>query len=293
MTVIEKHPYFDLWLHTTDELERILHIRIATRETIHDWPLSTVQRITTEDGHSTIYKVQHMAMVEPRFYKAATSKLLPKSEDLGDINGCQAMIFEFIDGERLAEHNVDEAGLIRIGRELQTEIQDIRGDFPVFRDIGNRQKWIGFAESVLIRLADLMERRIFQNVSTSLVQELRDWAYRSAVVDIVNKESCLTHGDLNGENIFILPDGYRLIDWQRPCRAPWDIDLVGLLLDMGFNPSLHVTREVIQIFHFLRIDWFTQCKANLFPEGSSYERSVISAAETLLEHRTLFNQQDT
>ncbi|HEU0294807.1 MAG TPA: phosphotransferase [Anaerolineales bacterium] len=293
MTGIEKHPYFDLWLHSTDELERILQIRIATRETIHDWPLSTVQRITTEDGYSIIYKVQHLAMVEPRFYRSATSKLLPKSEDLGAIHGCQAMIFEFIDGERLAECNVDEAGLIRIGRELQTEIQDIKGDLPLFRDIGNRQKWIGFAESVLIRLADLMERRIFQNVSTSLVQELRDWAYQSAVVDIVNKESCLTHGDLNGENIFVLPDGYKLIDWQRPCRAPYDVDMVGLLLDKGFNPSLHVNREVIQIFHFLRIDWFTQCRASLFPEGLSYERSVISAAETLLEHRTLFNQQDT
>jgi hypothetical protein len=101
-------------------------------------------------------------------------------------------------------------------------------------------------------------------------------------VDIVNKESCLTPGDLKGENIFIRPDGYKLIDWQRPCRAPWDVDVVGLLLDMGFNPSLYVKREVIQIFYFLRIDWFTECKASLFPEGSSYERSVIAASETLL-----------
>lgn len=293
MMGIEKHPYFDLWLHTTDELERILRIRIATRETIHDWPLSTVQRITTEAGHSIIYKVQHLATVEPRFYRSATSKLLPKSESLGEINGCQAMIFEFIDGERLAERNLDEAGLIRIGRELQTEIQDIKGDLPVYRDISNTQKWIDFAESVLIRLVNLMERRIFQNVSASLVQELREWAYQSAVVDIVNKESCLTHGDLKGDNIFILSDGYKLIDWQRPCRAPCDIDMVGLLLDKGFNPSLHVKREVIQTFHFLRIDWFTQCKASLFPEGVSYESSVIAASETLLGYRTLFNQQDT
>jgi thiamine kinase-like enzyme len=292
MTGIEKHPYFDLWLHTTDELERILRIRIATRETIHDWPLSTVQRITTKDGHAIVYKVQHLAMVEPRFYRSATSKLLPKSEDLGEINGCEAMIFEFIDGERLAERNVDEEDLIRIGRELQTEIQNIRGDLPVYRDIGSTQKWIDFAESVLLRLAGLVGRRIFQNVSTSLVQELREWAYQSAIMDIVNKESCLTHGDLNGENIFILPDGYKLIDWQRPCRAPCDVDMVGLLLDKGFNPSLHVKREVIQIFHFLRIDWFTQCKASLFPEGLSYENSVMAASESLLGHRIPTSQQD-
>jgi Phosphotransferase enzyme family len=285
MVSIEKHPYFDLWLHSTDELERILRIKIATRETIHDWPLSTVQKITTVDGNSIIYKVQRRATVEPKFYKSATSRLLPKYEYLGKVNDCEAMTFEFIHGKRLTDCDVDEPNLIRMGRELQSEIRNIQGDLPVFTDIGDPQKWNNFAKSVLERLTGLIEQQLFPSMDISLVGELTEWANGSVIADIVNNESCFTHGDPNGDNIFVLPDGYKLIDWQRPRYAPRDVDMVGLLLGRGFNPYPHVKREVVQIFCFLRIDWFTLCMTTLIPGGTLYERYVIDASESLLRQK--------
>ncbi len=283
---IEKHPYFDLWLHTTDELERILRVKIAVRQTIHDWPLSTVQKITTVDGTSIIYKVQHSANVEPEFYKSATSRLLPKYDYLGKINDCDAMTFEFIDGKRLTDYDVNEPDLVRIGRELQTEIRNIQGDLPVFTDIGDSQKWNSFSRSVLARLARLIEQGVFSHMDIFLVRELAEWADTSAIADIVNHESCFTHGDHNADNIFILQDGYRVIDWARPRYAPGDVDLVDLLLGRGFNPYPYVKREIVQLVCFLRIDWFTLCTATLIPGGSSFnERYVMDAVESLLRRK--------
>ncbi len=259
--------------------------KIATRETIHDWPLLTVQKITTVDGTSLVYKVQHLPTVESQFYRSATSRLLPKYEYLGKVNDCEAMTFEFIQGKRLSECDVDEPNLIRMGRELQSEIRNIQGDLPVLVDIGDAQKWNSFAKSVLERLTGLIEQRLFPNMDISLVGELTEWANGSAIADIVNNESCFMHGDPNGDNIFVLPDGYKLIDWQRTLYAPRDVDMVGLLLERGFNPYPHVKREVVQIFCFLRIDWFTLCMATLIPGWTLYERYVIDASESLLRRK--------
>jgi hypothetical protein len=280
-----KHPYFDLWLHTTDALERILRTNIAARDTIHDWPLSTVQKITTADGAALIYKVQHLATVEPEFYRSAASRLLPKYEYLGKVHDSQAMVFEFIAGQRLADVAAGEGDVLRIGRELQAEIRHIRGVLPVFTDIGDVRKWQRFVDTVLARLSGLIEQGIFPNLGLALVGELAEWAGRRAVVDTIARESGFTHGDPNGDNIFVLPDGYRLIDWQRPRYAPLDVDMVGLLLGKGLDPYRHVKPEVVQIFCFLRIDWATLCKTSLIPQGMTYESWVRDASEALLRQK--------
>lgn len=47
---MHRHPHFNLWLHHSDELA--VHIGAAIREqvTLHEWPLSCVQRIQLAKG---------------------------------------------------------------------------------------------------------------------------------------------------------------------------------------------------------------------------------------------------
>ena len=45
-------------MHEDDELAKHIGSEIAERVTIHEWPLSCVQRITTGDGRKLIYKAQ-------------------------------------------------------------------------------------------------------------------------------------------------------------------------------------------------------------------------------------------
>ena len=54
---MHKHTHFDLAIH--DDLELAAHIggEILARETLHEWPLSCVERVTTQQGQ-WIYKSQ-------------------------------------------------------------------------------------------------------------------------------------------------------------------------------------------------------------------------------------------
>lgn len=198
------------------------------------------------------------------------------------MNDCDAIIFDFIDGKKLADCALPEADIVRIGRQLQHEIQALGPDLPVYIDIGSAEKWRAFTQATLTRLSQLIQDGIFSHTEMSLVQILREWAEDPHLVRLIAQESTFIHGDLKGDNIFLTADGYRLIDWQRPLYAPPDVDLVTLLLGTGFDPGTHVSRAVIEIFYFLQIDWFTRCKATLFPQGEVYEAAVAHAAQVLL-----------
>jgi hypothetical protein len=47
---MQQHPHFDLWLHDDAELANVLGSPLRERTTIHEWPLSCVQRIRTIHG---------------------------------------------------------------------------------------------------------------------------------------------------------------------------------------------------------------------------------------------------
>lgn len=55
---MHRHRHFDLWLHDDEELVPLLQGQIAERVTLHEWPLSCVQRLTTAQGKKVIYKSQ-------------------------------------------------------------------------------------------------------------------------------------------------------------------------------------------------------------------------------------------
>jgi hypothetical protein len=53
------HPVFtNLFLHTNNELSELLGSAIATRKTIHEWPLSCVQQLVLQNDTKLIYKTQ-------------------------------------------------------------------------------------------------------------------------------------------------------------------------------------------------------------------------------------------
>lgn len=72
---MKKHAFFDLYLHSDAALEANLGRRISERVTLHEWPLSRVERIITTSG-SWVYKTQRPPSLEAAFYDAARSDLL-------------------------------------------------------------------------------------------------------------------------------------------------------------------------------------------------------------------------
>ena len=60
------------------------------------------------------------------------------------------------------------------------------------------------------------------------------------------------------------PDGYRVIDWQRPVLGPADVDLASLLQCAGRDPGEAVAGPVVGIAWFLRLQWAIEGQVDLF-----------------------------
>jgi hypothetical protein len=277
-----KHPHFDLWLHGTEGLEASLGQQILGRETIHEWPLSCVQRLDCAD-ETYIYKVQLEPTVEPNFYATASSSLLPAHRNLGKINECHSMVFDCLAGKRLADQSVDVRDLLTIGARLQSRIGDIEGELPVYMDIGSEEKWLSSVDETLRALSGLIGRSVFASIPRETLSRLREWAESVGVVELIEVKSTYCHGDLSGGNIFIDGDELKLIDWQRPRIAPPSVDLAGLLIQSGHDASAHVEREAIQIFFFLVIAWCVECQVEFIPQVH-YEKHILAAASQILGH---------
>lgn len=252
---MHRHPYFDLWLHDDEELASVLECGIVERVTLHEWPLSCVQRLVLSDGRKLIYKTQAMAF-EPEFYAHARSGLLPQVKTIYRAGNHACMLIDYIDGPLIEDLHLPEEEVARIGREVIAQIAQIGGDLPHTYDISDVAKWMALIQPLLTELRQQIEQGTFERTNDALVRDLERWAQSDSVLSATRAKPGYVHRDLTGDNLFVLPDGYRLIDWQRPMLGPTDLDMVSLLGSLGFDPLHHVTEGVLRAWLLLQIHWF-------------------------------------
>jgi Phosphotransferase enzyme family len=290
---MERHPYFDLWLHDTPELEQHLGTEVVERTTIHDWPLSCVQLIHLSNGRRVIYKSQLRATsVEADFYTAINGNRsvpsdfaharLPGFELVGVLENSIGMIFEYLDAPRLEDQQLAEAEIIEHGRGLLSELRCLPVNLPVYVDIGNQEKWSEYYEDTLFMLHALITAGKFTLTTHAAVQTLADWANSKPMLQVIHEPPAFTHGDLSGDNVFHTADGYKIIDWQRPVRGPAEMDLANFLFAMDVEPYPYLSRNVIELNWFLHLRWFVECKLRWFPVGESYDQQVADLASLIL-----------
>jgi len=290
---MERHPYFDLWLHGTPELAQHLGAEIVERTTIHDWPLSSVQMLQLTDGRRVIYKSQLRATsVESDFYTevnrdrvdltAHWRARLPRADLLGAVKNSIGMIFEYIDAPRLEDLQLTEAEIVEHGRCLLSELQQLPVDLPVYVDIGNQENWSEYIEETLSMLHDLIANGKFTLTTLATVPMLADWAKSEPVLQAIHEPPAFTHGDLSGDNVFLTVAGYKIIDWQRPVRGPADLDLANFLSAMDVEPYPYLSRNIIELNWLLHLRWFVECKLHWFPAGESYDQQVADLANLIL-----------
>jgi len=161
---VNRHPYFDLYLHDDAELGTLLGSPVCQRQTLQEWPLSCVQRITTSGGRKCIYKAQHEPTVEPEFYAKARSSLLIPARTIFRAGMYSAMLLDEIDGPTLEQLQFSESEALEFGRALLQQIAEINGELPCYLDISTEQKWTERMGLVLGDLKGLVEAGIFQSV---------------------------------------------------------------------------------------------------------------------------------
>jgi hypothetical protein len=284
---MHRHLHFSLWMHDDDELASLAGGEIVERVTLHEWPLSCVQRLTLAGGRRLIYKTQYGPTVEPEVYARVRSDLLPWAETIYRADGHAGrhpgkhagMLIEYVNAPMLEDLAPSEEEAVRVGREVQARISAIEGERPHYFDIGDEARWMAYAEAMLDELSWLIEQGAFSIVTPEMVRDLARCARSRPVIDAVRARSGYVHRDLSADNVLMLPEGeYRVIDWQRPILGPVDLDLVDLLYSLGYDPLRHVEVGVAQVWLLLSIGWLTEAKARWFPEGNSYDRQVADLA---------------
>lgn len=289
---MQTHPFFtNILMHSDDELAAALGHAIAERETLHAWPLSCVQRLLLADGTKRSYKSQLPPTVEPEFYESASSPLLPGHRLLGKLGDCATMAFEWIDAPLLRDQARSDAELVDHGRQVVAQIGAIRGELPVYLDIGSAGAWSAVGEVALEKLRKLIRDGRFGATDLDAVDRVQRWAMSARVVETVSECPRVIHGDLTAEQVFVTGDGYRVIDWQRPVVGPPEVDLVALLVgavtDRGpaLDPRRHVDGTIVGIFWFLRLYWAVEAQFDLFREfrGALFDEWSKEAITHILE----------
>lgn len=276
---MHRHAELDLLLHSTTELESVVHAEVHERRQVHLWPLSSVEQLTTRDGTRWIYKSQREPSVEAEFYRrVGRSALLPGFEVLTDDPPHATMVFEFVDAPTIADLHLDEPATVAHGRAIVDAVAKIDraigedgGVAPVYLDIGTIDTWNALVDRTLGMLAALVADGRFVRSDVEDVSALARWAKTPQVLRAIEETSRLIHGDASARNIFLTSDGYRIIDWQRPQIAPREVDLVAFLDDQKVDSLRYADPAVVGVREFLLIFWAVEAKTNLLPDLSPFD----------------------
>lgn len=281
---MEPHPYFDLLLHSRPALEDILGSQILERVTLHEWPLSCVQRLFLADGRRLIYKSQCEPTVEPEFLTTAASPWLPQAQILYRTAHNALMVLEFLDAPRLCDLPWREPEALAVGQTLINGIAQIdeRRDLPVYLDISDWEHWQTYMQAALHHLHPLSENHALPGVTHATLAAIQHAASSNPMHQLIAQPAGLVHGDLSAENVFQTDQGFRIIDWQRPLRGPAALDLAALAESLHFDATNWVDPAVITVRKLLAIGWFAECAAQWFPAGrATYGPQITQIAQTL------------
>lgn len=269
------HPFFDLTLHDDEELAELLGSPLRGRKTLHEWPLSCVQKLMLLDGRHWVYKSCHLPTVEAEFYARARSPLLVSAQQIYCQGDYVCLLIPWIDAPRLADLSLSPQRALATGRSLLAQIAAIEGELPYFLELHSLEHWAELSYQILGSLTRLLEAGKLHEVDAHALNSLQSVLWQKPILDLLEQEVGLVHRDLRGENIFLCADGWRVIDWQYPIFAPRSLDWVSLLESCGMDPALFLPKEVLFLKRILDIDWFAQCAERWFPAGlPTYDRQI-------------------
>lgn len=279
---MHQHPYFDLLLHDTDELAHLIGSPVVARITIHEWPLSCVQRVHCASGQRFIYKTQAPPTVEPAFYAAARSPLLVRAQQLPCAGGPAALLFADLPAPRLCDLALEPRAVLATVGSILAQIAQIEGDLPAMIDIRCEAHWLDYAQTVEVDVAALVDSGAFRQVNQATIEQLRHISRTRAVRSAITGATGYVHHDLRAENILVTPDGYRVLDWQRPLWGPVALDRVTLLKSLGLDATAYVSPGVLALSTLLSVSWFAQAARYWFPAGAAtYDAQIAELVQQL------------
>jgi len=281
---MHRHPYFNLLLHDDAELERLAGAALLQRQTLHEWPLSCVQKLSLADGRCLVYKAAFGPTVEAEFYARARSPLLLPAQTVYLQDGYACLLIEWVEAPRLEDLALLESELLLLVDAALDGIALIQGDLPCYLDLRSESAWRTAMGETLLELHGLHLDGKLHQVTAQTIQAIQSWAQTPEVLEALAEAPGLVHTDLGTDNIFVTPTGLRVIDWQRPIYGPRALDRARLLESARIELAGRVSPGVMRLQRLLSIHWLVQCASRWFPEGlETYDRQVARLAEWIAE----------
>ena len=269
------HPYFVLWLHSDAWLSRHIGSTITHRHTVHEWPLSCVQRLHTIDGRSFFYKVQRPPSVEVAVYQHGGGSCLLKHVEVLEVHqSTQLPALLFHDENARPATLADIAATQRI-HQLWAALAQLPQTLPVWATLDDWPTWQEYIATTLAMLAALLQSGRLQQVTSADVTHLATIAlgehmrafYATTTMGVV-------HGDLHLGNLLVRNDELVIIDWQRPIKAPRIMDVVHFTAMSGGDLS-GFPAVAVWYWALMRIDWLVRAGHTWFPAGcATYDGQI-------------------
>ncbi|MFZ9857828.1 MAG: phosphotransferase [Roseiflexaceae bacterium] len=263
-----RHPYFALDLLDDDQLKPYVSSPIITRQTIHEWPLSCVQRVDCADGTQYIYKSQVQPSVEAAVYRTVRAPHLLPATVIND----QHIILPYIASLDQINNHVD------IAQGVLAHIATMPPYTPVYRTLDTIHAWSTLMDATVATLWQLVNSATFTHLTRADVTRIVDWAEHRDVYALWRGPIGVVHGDLSASNILHTTDQAYVIDWQRPLYAPTVIDR--WMIEQAFQLPSSTPPMTDTLCVLLEIVWLTEAASLWFPAGAShYDRQITALTQ--------------
>ena len=282
---MQAHQFFDLQILTNKEIGDILDQPITERETLAQWPLSCVEKITCENGSSWIVKANHEPCdIEGRFYAKINHPNVIKPVHIQTTCPYQNIIYRYIEGFSYDVVNLNKKrdAITCFRDDFQPLLSSInQPNLPVYLKIDTKEEFLTNFDILPNRLTRLVNTGTFDLITKDEIGLLSRIIVSDLTIEIAIKNTSLVHGDFTIDNILFDMDKNSLIilDWQRPIYGSQLIDEYAFVKSRGFDPDppAQLIGSLVQIY------WLVDCAVNWFPEGSNtYDRQTRELVSALV-----------
>jgi hypothetical protein len=163
--------------------------------------------------------------------------------------------------------------------EVLAAVAGIEGDPPIYADIRGEGRWAAFAAAMVEDAQAVAAAGGFEGAGGAAVDAIARAAESPAVRAAVDEELGYVNTDLKAAHVFVLSDGHRVLDWQRPIRGPAALDRATLLRSLGVDPRGYVAPGVLALQSLLLIAWFAACDRRWI--GPGYGAAIARLAAEL------------
>ena len=246
-----------------EELKSLLGADVFARETVHEWQLSRVEKITAGRDVFILKTQLAAASVERAFFESVDHPLLCRPIAAFSCGDCDALLFPFLTGEQDDWASMTDEGIRCRVRELTEPFFSLEA--PHYFD---------YSSPAALNIAFASVRNVLKDAGMGEDElEALGSALRENCGAFFEEPVGLLHGDLTEGNVL----GGILIDWQRPILGPRPLDEeLALLLSR---------RTVAGVFgglaHFALCHWFMHAYAHFLRVPFVCAMAVRFARESL------------